>query len=150
MNEKKIKLKKLTFLYILIIALTISLVGPPHIFPQPYFMPLRFPHYLEQMKPFLGVSWPMSFQIYHYAIYSLIIIGTINILGIFFYPKFRRIVLISSGIGVILFSLMALFFFFKFINVNASTAIAYGLYSAALLIVNSLTFRAVIKKQTEA
>ena len=141
MGEKKIKLRRIIPLYVLIIFLTIILVGPPHLFPQPYFMPLRFPHYLEMMPTFLEVDWPMTFEIYHYVIYSLIIIGSLNALGIIFYPKLRKITIVSSLIGLFLTSSMVLFLFFQFIKVNAPTATIYGLYSVALLIVDLLTFK---------
>lgn len=146
MNEKKIKLGKLIPSYIFIIVLTAILVLPPHLFPQPLFMPFRFPHYLEMMKPFLGISWPMSFEIYHYALYILTIIGSLNVLGIIFYPRLKKITIPSSFAGIFLFSLMILFFFFKFITVNAPTAIIYGLYSVTLLIVDLLTLKVLIRE----
>lgn len=145
MDEKKIKLKRLVPFYIFIIFLTTILVTPPHIFPQPSLMQFRFPHYLEMMPTFLGASWPMTFEIYHYVLYSLAVIGTINVLGIIFYSKLRRVALTSSLIGLFLIPLMILFFFFVFINVNVSTAVIYGLYSIALLIVDWLTFKAFTK-----
>jgi len=110
-------------------------------------MPFRFPHYLEMMEPFLGISWPLSFEIYHYALYALAIIGSLNVLGIIFYSKFKQITIVSSLIGLFLISLMVLFFFFIFINVNASTAVIYGLYSVILLIIDALTFKAVLERR---
>ena len=148
MDEKKIKLRKLILLYVFIYVLTVILVAPAHIFPQPYFMPLRFPHYLEMMKPFLGISWPMTFEIYHYVLYILAIIGNINVLGIISYPKFKRITLASSIVGLFLIISMVLFFFFIFLSVNASTALIYGLYCVVLLIANALTFK--LTRQKEA
>ncbi len=133
-------------LYLFILALTIALVAPAHFFPPSTFMYARFPHYLEMMPAFLGVSWPMTFGIYHYILYALIAIGSFNILGIIFYPKFKKIALASSLIGLFLMPLMVLFFFFVFINVNASTAIIYGLYSVILLIADWLTFKAFIRR----
>lgn len=150
MNKKKIKLRKLIPLYIFIVILTTVLVAPTHIFPQPYFMPLRFPHYLEMMMPFLGISWPITFEIYHYALYTLIIITSLNAVGIIFYPKFKQIALASSIIGLFLIPLVVLFFFFVFIKVNPLTAIIFGLYSVILLIVDFLTFKAFIIEETEA
>lgn len=142
-------MKQLKILYIFVLALTFILVVPPHLFPQPLFMPLRFPHYLEMMKPFLGVSWPMSFKLYHYALYSLAIIGSLNVLGIIFYPKLNRIAFVSSLSGIFLIFPMILFFFFVFLNINAPTAFIYGLYSVILLVVNLLTFKA-LTRQKEA
>jgi len=139
---KQIKLLKLFYLFIL--ALTAILVVPTHIFPQPYFMSFRFPYYLEMMPIFLGVSWPMTFEIYHYVLYALAIIGSFNVLGIIFYPRFKQITLFSSLVGLFLISLMVLFFFFVFLRVNHSTAIIYGLYSVVLCIANFLTFKAFI------
>lgn len=104
-------------------------------------MPLRFPHYLEMMKPFLGVSWPTTFKIYHYVIYSLIILGSLNALGIILYPKLKKIAILSSKIGVFLISCIILFLFFPFMRVNPPTAIIYGCYSIILLIADILTFR---------
>lgn len=149
MDEKKIKLKKLLYSYVFIVGLTIVLVAPPHFFPQPYFIPLRFPHYLEMMPTFLGISWPMSFEIYHYVIYALVIMGSLNALGIILYPRLRRITLFSSFIGLFLISSMILFFFFQFINVNRSTALIFGFYSVILLIVDWLTFKTLIKRTKE-
>ena len=133
---------KLSYLFIFVSG--VFIIIPTHIFPPPTFMYARFPHYLEMMKPFLGISWPMSFEIYHYIIYILVIIGSLNALGIIFYPKFKQIALASSLTGLFLMPLMILFFFFIFINVNLSTAIIYGLYSVLLLVVDILTFKAFI------
>lgn len=139
-------MKQVRLSYLFILVLTIALVGPPHIFPQPYFMPLRFPHYLEMMPPFLGFSWPMTFEIYHYVLYTLALIVNLNLLGIILYPKFKHIAMASSLAGLFLILPMILFFFLVFINVNLPTAIIYGLYSVALLIVDWFTFKALIKK----
>ncbi len=113
-------------------------------------MPFRFPHYLEMMKPFLGISWPMTFEIYHLILVILAIIGSINILGIVFYPKWRIFAQISSFFGIFLLILMVLFFFIQFASVNFSTAIIYGFYSVVLLIVDWLTFKALIIEEKEA
>jgi len=149
-TKKQKSLKQLKFLYLFIFALGGILIAPTHLFPQPSFMAFRFPHYLEMMGAFLGVSWPMTFEIYHYVLYGLAIIGSLNALGIIFYSKFKQIALVSSLIGLFLMPLMILFFFFVFINVNPSTAIIYGLYSVVLLIVDWLTFKSLIKPQTTA
>lgn len=149
-NKKQKLLNKLKFFYLFVFALSALLIAPTHLFPQPYFMPFRFPHYLEKMGPFLGFSWPMTFEIYHYVLYALIIIVTLNILGIIFYPKFKRTAIISSLVGLFLIPLMILFFFFKFINVNASTVVIYGIYSVALLIVDILTFKTLLKREKAA
>lgn len=146
MDEKKFKFRKLLLSYLFIFVVTIVLVAPTHLFPQPYFMPLRFPHYLEMMPTFLGFSWPVTFEIYHYILYIFVIVGSLNILGIFFHPKFKQIAILSSLIGLFLIPLMILFFFFIFISVNASTAIIYGFYSVALLIIDILTFKVFIKR----
>lgn len=147
-QPSQLGLLKLYYLFILI--LTFILVVPAHLFPPPYFMPLRFPHYLEMMGPFLGVSWPLSFEIYHYGLYALAIIGSLNILGIFFYPKLKKLPVFSSLIGLFLIIPMVLFFFLIFLNVNAPTAIIYGLYSVVLLIIDVLTFKVLIMRQKEA
>ena len=139
------KLKQLKLLYLVIFALGTLIIVPTHIFPQPYFMYARFPHYLEMMGPVLGVSWPMSFEIYHYVLYILAVIISLNALGILFYPKFKNIAIFSSMIGIFLISLTILFFFFIFTSVNFSTAVVYGLYSVILLIVDILTFKVLIK-----
>ncbi len=146
MNNQKIKLRKLMSFYFFVFALGILIIAPTHIFPIPTFMYARFPHYLEMMEPFLGVSWPMSFEIYHDILYILAVIGTLNVLGIIFYPKFKRTAVVSSTIGLFLLSLMTIFFFFKFINVNVPTAITYGTYSVVLLIADILTFKALTKR----
>ena len=147
---KSEKLENLKLLYLFVFVLGAVFVALTHLFPQSLFMPLRFPHYLEMMGPFLGVSWPMSFEVYHYVIYALAIIGSLNILGILFYPKLRYSALFSSLIGIFLIPLIILFFFFIFIRVNASTSVIYGLYFIVLLIVDMLTFKALLKKGKEA
>lgn len=139
-------MKELKVLYLFIFVLGGVLVAPTHLFPPPSFMPLRFPHYLEMMRPFFGVSWPASFEIYHYAIYALVIIGCLNILGILFHSKLRSMAIFSSLIGLFLIPPIILFFFVQFINVNFSTSIIYGFYSVVLLIVDILTFKALLKK----
>lgn len=102
------------------------------------------------MEPFFGLTWPVTFEIYHYVLYVLSAIVSLNALGIIFYPKLKSIATFSSMIGIFLFTLMVLFFFFKFINVNASTAIIFGLYSVVLLILDWLTFKALVMKQKAA
>lgn len=109
----------------------------------------RFPHYLEMMRPFLGFSWPVTFEIYHYVLYALTAIASLNVLGIII-PKFKKTSIISSFTGIFLISSMVLFFFFIFLNVNASTAIVYGFYSVVLLIVDLLTLKALITRQKAA
>ncbi|MDO8583279.1 MAG: hypothetical protein Q7R51_02015 [bacterium] len=142
----KQNLEKLKIIYFFVFALSAFIIAPTHLFPQPLFMDFRFPHYLEMMKPFLGISWPMSFEIYHYILYVLVAIESLNVLGIIFYPKLKQIAIASSLAGLLLMSLMILFFFFIFINVNASTAIAYGFYSIILLFVDLLTLKILIKR----
>lgn len=149
MDKKKDKLRNLLHLYLFILILTLILVFPAHLLSQPYFMPFRFPHYLEKMQPFLGISWPLTFEIYHLVLLTIGAIGVINVLGLFF-GNVKSIAKFSSLIGLFLFSLMVLFFFFIFIGVNAPTAVIYGLYSAVLLIVDLLTLKALIKKEKEA
>ncbi len=142
-------MKRLKILYLLIFVLGGIIIIPTHIFQPPTFIYARFPHYLEMMKPFLGISWPLSFEIYHYVLYALAVIVSLNVLGIIS-PKFKKIAILSSLIGIFLISLMILFFFFVFLNVNAPTAITYGLYSVVLLIVDLLTFKTLITQQTKA
>lgn len=149
MKQKNKILEQLKISYLLVFVLGALIIAPTHVFPPPTFMYARFPHYLEIMGSFLGVSWPMTFEIYHYVLYALAIIGSLNILGIIF-PKFKKAALASSFIGLFLISLMVLFFFFVFLEVNASTAITYGFYSVVLLTVNLLTFKALITERKEA
>lgn len=147
---KNKKTKELYYLKILYLTAFITigiLFALTHIFPQPFFMPFRFPHYLEMMPTFLGVSWPMSFEIYHYILYALVLIGSLNVLGIIFYPKFRKTAIFSSFVGIFLIFPMILFFFFVFLSVNASTAVIYGLYCVVLLIVDVLTFKALLSEK---
>lgn len=139
-------LRGLKIFYLFVFFLGAIIIAPTHIFPPPTFMYARFPHYLEKMGPFLGFSWPATFEIYHYVLYVLAIIGSLNVLGIMFYPKFKNAAIFSSLIGLFLIGLMALFFFFVFLNVNAPTAITYGFYSVILLSVDLLTFKALINK----
>lgn len=143
-------MKQLKVLYLFIFILGAVIIVPTHIFPPPAFMYARFPHYLEMMKPFLGFSWPATFEIYHYVLYVLAIIGSLNVLGIISYPKFKKIAIASSLTGIFLFSLIVLFFFVKFISVNLPTAIIYGLYSIILLTADILTFKALMLGQKEA
>lgn len=143
-TKKQKSLTPLKVLHLFIFILGAMLVTPTHIFSQPHFMPLRFPHYLEMMEPFLRISWPLTFEIYHYVLLALAIILSINVLGIFFYPKFKQMAIASSLAGLFLISSLVLFFFFVFIHVNTSTAIIYGIYCVVLLIVNFLTFKTLI------
>jgi hypothetical protein len=145
MKKKNKTLEQLKLFYVLVFALGALIIVPTHIFPQPYFMYARFPHYLEQMKPFLGTSWPMTFEIYHYVLYILGLILSFNALGILIYPKLKKIVLITSFIAVFLFLLITIFFFFKFTTVKFSTAIIFGLYSTVLSLLSLLTHQKVSK-----
>lgn len=147
MIAKKQKiLSQIKLLYLLIFALGSILIAPTHFFPAPSFMTFRFPHYLEMMGPFIGISWPLSFEIYHYVIFALIVVGSLNILGILFYPKFIRVALFSSLIGAFLISLILLFLFLVFIKINPSTAIIYGLFFIVLLTADLLTFETLTMK----
>lgn len=139
-------IERLELLHLLTFVLGALIIVPTHIFPQPYFMHARFPHYLELMGPFFGLTWPFTFEIYHYVLYILVIIISFNALGIVFYPSLKKIAFFSSMIGIFLFSLMILFFFLQFASVNAPTAIIFGLYSVVLLIVDLLTFKALTRK----
>ncbi len=149
MKQKDKTLKQLKLFYLLLFALGAVIIVPTHLSAPPTFMYARFPHYLEMMKPFLGFSWPETFKLYHYVIYALAIIGSLNILGIIL-PKFKEIALFSSLIGMFLIGAIVLFLFLLFINVNAPVAITYGLYFVVLLIVDSLTLKALITRQTKA
>jgi len=139
--------ERLELLYLQVFLLGALIIAPTHIFPPPAFMYARFPHYLELMKPFFGLSWPVTFEIYHYVLYVLAAVVSFNALGILYYPKFKNLAIFSSTIGIFLFSLMILFFFFKFISVNVLTAITFGFYSVILLIVDLLTFKVLIKRK---
>lgn len=149
-NKKQELLSKLKIFYLFVLILGTIIIAPTHLFPQPYFMYARFPHYLEMMPPFLGASWPMTFEIYHYVIYAFIIIGSLNVLGIVFYPKFKKAALLSSAIGIFFISSLVLFFFFVFLSVNAPTALIYGIFSVTLLIVDILTFKILLRREKEA
>lgn len=148
MKSKKLESLKLLYLFIFIVSAI--LVVPAHLFRPPAFMYARFPHYLEMMKPFLGIAWPMTFEIYHYGLYALALIGGLNVFGILFYPRFKNVTIFSSLMGLFLIPPMILFFFFVFLSVNVSTAVIYGLYLVLLLIVDLLTFKTFIKKQKVA
>lgn len=147
MKRKSKAFEQLEILYLFTFALGVLIIAPTHIFPQPYFMYARFPHYLELMGPFFGLTWPFTFEIYHYVLYILTIAVSFNALGIVFYPSLKKIAIFSSMIGIFLFSLMILFFFFKFVSVNASTAVVFGLYSIVLLIVDLLTYKVLTKQK---
>lgn len=142
MKKKNRIFERLELLYFLTFALGALIIAPTHIFPPPTFMYARFPHYLELMGSFLGFSWPATFEIYHYVLYILCIIVSLNALGVVFYPRLKKIAIFSSGIGIFLFSSMILFFFLKFISVNVPNAITFGLFSVVLLIVDFLTLKA--------
>ena len=150
MKEENKTLKQLKIFYLFVFALGTIIIAPTHIFSPPTFMYARFPHYLEMMGPFWGVSWPMSFEIYHYVLYVIIAIISLNTLGILFYPKFKNIAITSSLIGIFIFFITVLFFFFLFSHVNISTSIVYGIYFVTLLIVNYLTFKTLARGKKEA
>jgi len=145
MKQKTRQLKLLKLYYLFTLILTIILVLPTHIFPQPLFMPLRFPHYLERMEPFWRISWPLSFEIYHYALIVIALIFSFNILGLTF-ARWRKIAIFSSAAGIPIFSVMILFFFFPFMEINQPTATIYSIYSLLLFIVNLSTFIVLFKR----
>lgn len=133
-------MKRLRFLYLFIFVLTVVLVAPPHVLTAPHFMYLRFPTYLEQMPPFLGFPWPLTFKIYHLVAVVLAIIGAINILGIMPYPKFNKLARLSSLAGFILSLLIVLFFLFIFMKVNIQISLIYTFYFLMFSAVNLSTF----------
>ena len=100
------KLEQLKIFYVFVFILGAIIIAPTHLFPQPFFMPFRFPYYLEKMRPFLGISWPLSFEIYHFVLYALAIIVSLNVLGILLYPRFKNVGIFSSLIGIFIFSLI--------------------------------------------
>src|SRR3989344_8335504 len=126
MDYKNAKLNKLLPLYVLIFLLAIILASPPHLFSPPLFMPLRFPYYLEEMGPFLGATWPLTFRIYHLSLIVIGLIFSINLLAITF-PKWRMAGVFSSFFGIFLTVPVIIFFFAQFTKINLTTAIIYGL-----------------------
>ena len=148
MNKKNKIIERLKVIYLLVLVLGAAIIAPTHIFPQPYFMYARFPHYLEKMGPFLGITWPESFELYHRILYLLGITIGLNGIGILAFPKLKKVTVFSSLAGMLIFLLMILFFFFKFINVNVPDAVVLGLYSIILLVMEMLIFK-VITEQKE-
>lgn len=145
MKQKNKTIEKLKLYYALAFILGALTIAPTHIFPEPYFMYARFPHFLEQMSPIFGIGWPMTFEIYHYCLYVLGPIIALNALGILIYPKFKKLFSIISFFGTILLFLVVIFLFFKFTTVNLSTAIILGTYSIVLLFITYKTFKFVVK-----
>jgi hypothetical protein len=141
-RKKNNILGQLKLFYVLTLGLGTFLIAPTHIFPPPYFMYARFPTYLKTMESLFGFRWPMTFEIYHYVLYVLGIVIALNGIGILFLPKYKKITNLLSVIGGILFSLIMMFFFFIFTKVNFPTAVIFGLYSAILLFMELLIFRA--------
>lgn len=148
-NKKQKMLNKLKIFYLAIFILGTVIVAPTHLFPPPNFMYARFPHYLEMMPRFLGISWPATFGIYHLVLLLVGVIGLINVLGLVF-SNMQPLAKLSSLAGIFLFSLIVLFFLVKFASVNLPTAIIYGIYSVILLIADLLTFKALVTRQTKA
>jgi hypothetical protein len=144
MNKNCQESNLLRKLYLFVSLQGVLIIAPTHIFPQPYFMYARFPHYLEMMEPVFGASWPLTFDVYHYILLALAVIFSINILAITFQPRLRNPAIISSSIGLVLISIIVFFFFFVFTKVNLPTAIVYGLYSTVLLVVDFLTLKALL------
>lgn len=144
MDFIKLDHSKLKFLYLLIFIITAILVLPPHLFPTPYLMFLRFPTHLESMGSFLSVSWPVTFEIYHWGLVVLTLIVSLNALGLTF-SKARSIAKVSSLLGLFIIAFIFLFFLFPFMKVSISTAIIYCIYFLFLLIVDLLTFFALTR-----
>ena len=149
MNKKNKIIERLKVIYLLVLALGAAIIAPTHIFPQPYFMYARFPHYLEKMGPFLGITWPESFELYHRILYLLGIIISLNGIWILAFPRLKKVTVFSSLAGMLVFLFMILFFFFKFINVNVPDAVVLGIYSIILLITEVLIFKAVRQKEVK-
>ncbi|MDP2637878.1 MAG: hypothetical protein Q8P26_02360 [Candidatus Levybacteria bacterium] len=150
MKQKRKRMEQIKLFYLFIFIIGALIIVPTHIFQPPTFMYARFPHYLEMMGPFFGVNWPLTFEIYHYVLYLLAIVGSINVAGILFYPKFKKTAIASSLTGVILTAIMSLFLFFPFMKVDIPTSVTYGSYSVILWAVNLLTFRTLTAEQKEA
>jgi hypothetical protein len=146
MNKNNKALEHLKIFYVAVFALSALLIAPTHIFPKPYFMYARFPTYLMTMKPFFGINWPQTFELYHIVLYILCLVGALNAFGVLIYPKLKKLTAFSATIGIILTSLMILFFFLKFIGVNILNAVILGIYSIILLILNISTLKAAIRK----
>jgi prepilin signal peptidase PulO-like enzyme (type II secretory pathway) len=148
-KQKDKIIDRIKVIYILVLALGATIIAPTHIFPQPYFMYARFPHYLEKMGPFLGITWPESFELYHRILYLLSITISLNGIGILSFPRLKKVTVFSSLAGILIFLLMILFFFFKFINVNAADAVVLGVYSIILLTMEVLIFKSVRQKEAK-
>lgn len=147
MKQKNIFLDRLKLYYVLTLGLGTFLISPTHIFPPPYFMYARFPTYLKTMESLFGLHWPMTFEIYHYVLYVLGIVIALNGIGILLLPKHKKITNLVSIIGGILFLLIMMFFFFIFTKVNFLTAFIFGLYSAILLFMELLIFKASVNQK---
>ena len=143
MNKKKSEqLKKLKLFYLFVIFLTAIFILQTHLSAPPLFMPFRFPHYLKTMSPFFGVSWPLSFEIYHILLLTLSAIVSINSLAIIFYPRWKTPGRISSFTGLFLTFAIFIYFLFPFMKINAQTSVIYGFLSILVFSANLLTFRA--------
>ena len=140
MTDKK--QKKFKFLCLLYFALFITIgipVALTHAFSPPSFDALRIPAYLRDLR----FPWPLSFDIYHLIIVTLSLIGSINILGITFYPRWKSIAKISSFFGsFLLLSILVFFASSLTMRANIQTALIYGSYVLFFLIVDLLTFLA--------
>jgi hypothetical protein len=146
-KQTNIILNRLKIIYVLALGLGTLLIAPTHIFPSPYFMYARFPTHLETMEPFFELKWPATFEIYHNVLYVLSIIIALNGIGILMFPKFKNLTIFISIFGLIIFLLIAAFFFFIFIKVKILTAITFGLYSSILLFMELLILKAFVNQK---
>lgn len=135
-----------------------GLIAAMHTTPSPALAVFRIPQNLQEVGPYLGMSWPMSLRIYHFFLLFFFTTVLINGIGLskIPIPKWRSICKISSFFGMLLMWSATLFFLLSlslegnFHVTNLKTSLVYSIIAFTLFIVNLLTFTVTQKKWEKA
>ncbi len=154
---KKLQIIKfLQIAYLSLFAVGIGIAIGNDIFHSPKFSVLKIPTYLKEVGPLIGISWPLSFDIYHGFLLVLAIIGSVNLYGInhIYKNQWRITAKFSSFIGLFVTWFMFVFFLYPLIlkytltSESSKTALAYCVLGFIFLITNALTFFVVYNRST--
>ena len=119
-----------------------------HTVPAPALAVLRIPTNLREIGPSLGLTWPMSLEVYHVFLLLFFIVVILNGIGLYrlHIPKWQTICKLSSFLGLLLIWSIFIFFMLPLIlesnfeTKNLQTSLIYALLSFAFFIVDILTF----------
>ncbi len=101
MTDKIVKILKV--LHVLVLGIVVATIVLLHLMPSPFLDFLRVPTFLKTADQYLGNVYPLSFYLYHGALYFFFLLMIVDFLS-FTLEKSMRLKTISAA-----FSLMGIF-----------------------------------------